>query len=167
MNIISEILSNSTLKQHAAWMFISFLCMFVSMGVDLLTGIQKARKRGVATTSRGLKKTCKKAERYFMPFACTMCMDFLGSVIENFPYCTLVWAIFCCLCEWKSVFENTNTKEQINQAESVGKILIDNKDDIATLLKKLIALAPTNDKDNDLFHDKGTDKEQDSGSEGN
>ena len=57
------------------------ICMgalIVSMAVDLFFGIKKARQNGEATTSKGLKKTCDKARKYFSPFMVTVCIDLIA-----------------------------------------------------------------------------------------
>ena len=84
------------------------ICMgalIVSMAVDLFFGIKKARQNGEATTSKGLKKTCDKARKYFSPFMVTVCIDLIACIVMPFPVFSMIWAGYCVFCEFMSVRE--------------------------------------------------------------
>lgn len=125
------------LMLHALIISICMAAILISMTADLITGIQKAKQRGEATTSKGLKKTATKAEKYFLPFMVTVCIDFISSVFIPMPVFSMLWAAYCCLCEWKSVREAVWQKEEIAQQERTLRVLIENKDDIIKLIKDL------------------------------
>lgn len=122
---------------HAVIVALCMAAMLIAMTADLITGIQKAKARGEATTSKGLKKTAAKAEKYFLPFMVTVCIDFISSVIIPIPAFSMLWAAYCCLCEWKSVRESVWKKEEIAQQERTLRVLIENKEDIIRLIKEV------------------------------
>jgi len=117
---------------------LSMAAMIISMIADLITGIHKARKRGVATTSKGLKKTAEKAEKYFLPYIVTVCIDAISSAIVPIPVFSMLWAAYCCLCEWLSVREKWWEKEEIDKQNRTMRIVIDNKDDIVKIIKEIM-----------------------------
>ena len=109
------------------------ICMgalIVSMAVDLFFGIKKARQNGEATTSKGLKKTCDKARKYFSPFMVTVCMPF--------PVFSMIWAGYCVFCEFMSVREKSWQKAEIRKQEKTISILLENKDDLAKAFAEVL-----------------------------
>lgn len=110
------------------------ICMgalIVSMAVDLFFGIKKARQNGEATTSKGLKKTCDKARKYFSPFMVTVCIDLIACIVMPFPVFSMIWAGYCVFCEFMSVREKSWQKAEIRKQEKTISILLENKDDLA------------------------------------
>lgn len=136
---IAVVFAHDHLYLHTVIIALCMAAMLVSMIADLITGIHKARLRGEATTSKGLKKTAAKAEKYFLPFMVTVCIDFISSVLIPIPAFSMLWAAYCCLCEWKSVRESVWKKEEIAQQERTLRVLIENKEDIIKLIKEIQA----------------------------
>lgn len=134
---IAVVFAHDHLLLHTVIIALCMAAMLISMIADLITGIQKAKQRGEATTSKGLKKTAAKAEKYFLPFMVTVCIDFISSVIVPIPAFSMLWAAYCCLCEWKSVRESVWKKEEIAQQERTLRVLIENKEDIIKLIKEV------------------------------
>ena len=117
------------------------ICMgalIVSMAVDLLFGIKKARQNGEATTSMGLKKTCDKARKYFSPFLVTVCIDLIACIVMPFPVFSMIWAGYCVFCEFMSVREKSWQKAEIRKQEKTISILLENKDDLAKALAEVL-----------------------------
>lgn len=112
--------------------------IIVSMAVDLIFGIHKAKQNGRATTSTGLKKTCQKAQKYFSPFLVLVCVDFITMVVIPFPAFSMLWAAYCVFCEFISVREKAWQKEDIRKQERTMSIIIENKDDIVDMVAKLL-----------------------------
>ena len=50
------------LQTEAAWFLIIYLATFIAMTFDCITGVIKAKKAGIARTSRGFRRTAEKAE---------------------------------------------------------------------------------------------------------
>lgn len=111
----------------------------IAMIIDLITGIKKARKKGDATTSNGLRKTCKKAEHYFVPLAAASILDMILSIMPWYdaPYGSIIYGLFCAGTEFFSVFENTHTKKERKQiVDSISGVL-SNLDDRGKLIKEV------------------------------
>lgn len=117
------------------------ICMgalIVSMAVDLFFGIKKARHNGEATTSKGLKKTCDKARKYFSPFMVTVCIDLIACIVMPFPVFSMIWAGYCVFCEFMSVREKSWQKAEIRKQEKTISILLENKDDLAKAFAEVL-----------------------------
>ena len=117
------------------------ICMgalIVSMAVDLFFGIKKARQNGEATTSKGLKKTCDKARKYFSPFMVTVCIDLIACIVMPFPVFSMIWAGYCVFCEFISVREKSWQKAEIRKQEKTISILLENKDDLAKAFAEVL-----------------------------
>lgn len=106
----------STPQSFVAWLFATYVCVLIAVAIDFISGVRKARKAGVATTSRGYKMTCEKAIKYFLPMVCLSCIDYLASIFLVAPFLTMSMAVFNIFCEWKSVMESTHDKQEIHRA---------------------------------------------------
>lgn len=117
------------------------ICMgalIVSMAVDLVYGIRKAKANGEATTSTGFKKTCDKARKYFSPFMVVVCIDFIASAVLPFPIFSMIWAGYCVFCEFVSVREKAWQKAEIRKQEKTISILLENKEDLAKAFAEIL-----------------------------
>lgn len=126
------------------------ICMgalVVSMGVDLFFGIKKAKENGEATTSRGFKKTCDKARKYFSPFMVAVCIDLIACIVIPFPVFSMIWAGYCVFCEFVSVREKSWQKAEIRKQERTVSILLENKDDIAKAMVKVLKEVESKEKE--------------------
>lgn len=112
--------------------------MLIAMTLDLYFGIKKAKERGVATTSKGLKKSCDKAKKYFVPFCVLMMLDIIAAIVLPAPIFSMIWAAWCIYCEFVSVREKAWTKAEIEKAEKTMNVVVENKDDIARVVAKLL-----------------------------
>ena len=133
---------NTLLNEHL-YLHVLLICicvggMLIAMAVDLFFGIRKAKALGHATTSTGYKKTCEKGRKYFMPFAVLMMIDIIGCIILPVPFFAMIWAAWCIFCEFKSVREKSWTKAELRKAEKTMNIVVENKDEIAKAIAKLI-----------------------------
>ena len=137
---------NTLMAEHIyRYAVIESLCMasiLIAMTIDLIFGIRKARINGEATTSRGLKKTCDKARKYFFsPLLCIVCIDLISCVVTSVPMFSMLWSVYCIFCEFMSVREKAWQKAEIRQQERTMRVLLDNKDDIAkALIEAMTAL---------------------------
>ena len=112
--------------------------MIVAKTVYTALRVNNARQLGEATTSTGLKKTCEKARKYFSPFMVLVCIDLLSSVISPAPAFSRLWASYCIFCEFISVREKAWKKAEMRKQERTMSIILENKDDIAKMIAKLI-----------------------------
>lgn len=128
------------LLAYSLWLFVTYGATFAAMGVDLITGLRKSAKRGVGCNSRGLKRTCDKAMKYFLPMMCLTCIDTIAAAILPFPALTMLFGAYCIFCELKSVLETTYQKEEISRGAGIIEELLANpklRDVFARLLDEL------------------------------
>lgn len=144
---------NTLMAEHIyRYAVIESLCMasiLIAMTIDLIFGIRKARINGEATTSRGLKKTCDKARKYFSPLLCIVCIDLISCVVTSVPMFSMLWSVYCIFCEFMSVREKAWQKAEIRQQERTMRVLLDNKDDIAKALIEAMTALRKEDRNED------------------
>ena len=128
----------SHLYGHVVLIVATTTALLLAMLIDLISGVQKARARGEATTSQGFKKTCEKARKYFGPYIVLICIDLLACVLIPVPAFSMLWAAYCIFCEFKSVREKSWQKEELRKAEKTLSVIIENKDDLAKLVAAVL-----------------------------
>lgn len=126
------------LRGYAAWLAVTYGGVAVSMAADFVTGVRKARRNGIATRSRGYKKTCDKAVKYFLPMLCLTCVDMISAGFFPAPFLTMGMGAFNIFCEWVSVLETAYEKRQIRDAAETVRTVIANRDDIAKAIADII-----------------------------
>lgn len=142
---------NSLLNEHlyraAFIVVVCFAALIISMGVDLVFGIRKAKENGEATTSRGFKKTCEKARKYFSPFLVTVCVDVIACVVIEFPVFTMIWSAYCVFCEFVSVREKAWQKAEIRKQEKTMQVIVENRSDIVKMITEALATIQHKEED--------------------
>lgn len=136
--IFEKIATSGHVAEVIGWVVLAYAAVLSACMIDLACGLYKAIKSGRATTSTGLRKTCTKAQHYFLPMLCLSFADVLGSAFVGIPPFTFLWAAFCIICEFKSVLENSSTKEQIRDAANTMDVVIKNKSDLAKALVEVL-----------------------------
>ena len=114
---------------HVAMISLFTGAILVAMFVDLVAGIYKAKQRGEATTSRGLKMTAKKAMRYLVPFFVLCLLDMVASFLLPAPFFSMAWTGYILLAEFWSVRESAWTKEEISKQNRTVRAIIVGRDD--------------------------------------
>ena len=119
---------------------VMFVILTIAVVVDLVAGVWKASKAGIATTSTGLKRTATKMGQYYLPMLCSACIDLMSDMCEIYshPYFTFGIGAFFVLCELKSVMENTRTKEEMREAANTMQVVLKNKDDLAKVFMQVV-----------------------------
>jgi len=137
---MNEAILNYTghLYGHVVLIVATTAALLLAILIDLISGVQKARARGEATTSQGFKKTCEKARKYFGPYIVLICIDLLACVLIPVPAFSMLWAAYCVFCEFKSVREKSWQKEELRKAEKTLSVIIENKDDLAKLVAAVL-----------------------------
>lgn len=139
---MTDIIQTFVAEHLYKFALIVVLCVgaiIVSMVVDLIFGIRKARLNNEATTSTGLKKTCDKARKYFSPLIMLACIDVIATCANvPVPIFTMIWSAWCVFCEFISVREKAWQKAEIRKQERTMSIILENKDDIAKMVVEMI-----------------------------
>lgn len=117
------------LRFHIAMIVLFTGAILVAMFVDLVTGVYKARQRGEATTSRGLKMTAKKAVKYLVPFFILCLLDLIAAFLLPAPFFSMPWTGYILWCEFWSVRESAWTKAEIQQQNNTIRAVIVSRED--------------------------------------
>ena len=119
-------------------MFLEYLLVLIAVLADLVSGVRKAKKMGVARRSKAFRRTVDKLARYYNALFALSIVDamqllaiaYLRAVesldaLPLFPLFTLLGAIVIALIELKSIFEKAEVKEQQyrDTAEAIIKLL--------------------------------------------
>lgn len=112
----------------------------LAMVIDLLSGYQKAKERGEARTSYGLRRTVQKAVLYYALMLFAFMFDCIGTFFYPLPFVTLIASGFLVLIEGKSIFEKAHDKDRrrINGNMKDVAIFLENKDDLAKAVAEVI-----------------------------
>lgn len=128
----------TNLMDYSIYLAVTYAGVVIAMAADLLTGVAKARRLGIRRNSRGYKRTCDKALKYFLPMICLTSIDLIASVLLPVPAMTMVFGAYCIFCELKSVMESTHEKAEIRkQIDDVCSLIEDSKS-LADLLHGII-----------------------------
>jgi hypothetical protein len=138
MNDIIEAFIHDHLFLHLVLIAVSMTAIIIAMGIDFISGIQKAKQRGELRTSKKYKMTASKAKKYFNPFLTLVMIDLICCIVIPFPAFAMLWAVYCVFCEFKSVREKSWEKAELRKAEKTMSIIIENKDDIARLAAQIL-----------------------------
>ena len=115
-----------------------YVCVFLSVLIDLFFGVRRAKRLNIVRTSSNYRRTITKLTNYFGLMLMLSIADIVASVVFKMPYFTVTGAIGIVLVEAKSVFENL--KDQEKSMEEVQKMLLkilENKVEIKTILSLL------------------------------
>lgn len=128
------------LQTEAVWLLIIYLATFIAMTFDCITGVIKAKKAGIARTSRGFRRTAEKAEQYFLPMICLTMIDVIASAFLDYPILTAFMGAFNIYIEIRSIWENTHTIQETEKQQQCAKDLLqfisDHKEDIEKFIIK-------------------------------
>lgn len=117
---------------------IVYVLVFIVIMLDLVSGIMKAKRRGKLRSSYALRKTVDKIIRYFSMLLVITAIDVVqmlavsqwdvstGHNIPILPFLTFLAAMFVGFIELKSIYENSEEKEQArieDAADDIGKLL--------------------------------------------
>lgn len=140
------------LKRQIGLIAFFYVIAFTAMLIDLRSGIQKAKRLGLARTSKGFRMTIIKINQYLLLMMLLSLVDISKTLVgflnifgwRDMPWLTFLGAIVICLIELKSVWENTqrgNKKEIAEAVRGLIKLLRtkDDKDEVVGLLNKAFA----------------------------
>lgn len=146
-----------TLKIKIAIVGIMWLFVLVAIIIDLISGYSKAKQRGEARTSYGLKRTVSKFTLYYSCLLLAFMIDaILMYVISSFnfiipaiPYITMVGSIYLIYVEARSVMEKAEDKEKVRLTKNLSELItfLENKDDVIKAISETLKKAQENGKD--------------------
>lgn len=126
---------------------IIYIAIVLCVGMDLWSGIRKAKIRGEFRSSFGLRKTIKKLAQYFNAVLVLSIMDGLimlllikGSLsIPIFPYLTFLGGMLVGIIEVRSIYEKAEDKEKVRASEAVDLLatIVKNREDLDSMLELL------------------------------
>lgn len=117
---------------------IVYVLVFIVIMLDLVSGIMKAKRRGRLRSSYALRKTVDKLVRYFSMILVITAIDAVqmlaisqldkttGLTWPVLPFLTFFAAMFVGFIELKSIYENSDEKEQArieDAADDLGKMI--------------------------------------------
>lgn len=115
-----------------------YILVFFVVCLDLISGLQKAKRRGKLRSSYAMRKTVDKLVRYFSMLLVITAIDAVqmlavsqwdlatGHMVPILPFLTFLAAMFVGFIELKSIYENSEEKEQArfeDAAEDIGKLI--------------------------------------------
>lgn len=165
MERLVDVFDGVNVYRNCAIVVICIGSMVLSMALDLVSGVMKARKLGIARTSIGFKRTVDKGRKYIGPFICLVLIDFMCFVIIPFPLFSILWSCYCVFCEFVSLREKSWEKDEIRRQEKTLNVIVDNKDDIARMFVEVLKKVGGDEVDKG-FHDGGADAERGGGKVG-
>lgn len=138
----------SAIQAQLLVVFMCFILVIFSIGIDLYFGIQKSKKVGIYTHSYGLRKTSEKVVQYLAFMLFMLFIDILNPVwaylnYKALPLLSIFGAIVLVYTEWKSVREKSSDKFR-NDIGSNSKEIIGHIQDIKSELSKLKTDGETN-----------------------
>lgn len=127
-----------------------YMLVLLAMMADLWSGVRKAKRVGIATSSYGYKRTIDKAVRYYNFLVALTIIDamqmaaiwyleqFYGYRLPFFPFITLLGAISIGLIEIKSIYEKAEDKIKIDNVAELAKQVARNKENIGAVAEAVI-----------------------------
>lgn len=142
--MILEILNKDyvSIQKQLLIVFMCFIIVVLSIGIDLYFGIKKSKVQGVFTHSFGLRQTSKKTVEYLALMLFMFFIDVLNPFWVYFDYVALpLFSIFGAIVlvytEWKSVREKSSEKFRFAIKENPTEIIdfiLKNKEKIDELV---------------------------------
>jgi hypothetical protein len=125
---MTEILTPELIKVLTITLFF-YVLVLVCIFADLISGIRKAKKRGEARTSKGIRMTVEKTISYYLFLIVFTVLDIVSVIccvhsligVPIAPYFTGLGTIIVAIIEVISIFENADkkTKKKIDQVSDI------------------------------------------------
>ncbi len=139
-----------SLRIKLAIVGIMWLMVTIAITIDLISGWHKAKERGEARTSYGLRRTVSKAVLYYALMLFAFMFDCIGTFFYAQPYITLIAAAFLIFIECKSILEKAHEKDKWKMNKSIEElyVMLDNKDDLLKGLSEILKNKIKEDEEN-------------------
>ena len=135
-----------------------YMLVLVAILADLWSGMRKAKRRGMAWSSQGLRRTIDKIAKYYNTLLALTVIDAMqmGAIYylecyykwswPTFPFVTLMGAIGVALVEVKSIYEKSEDKIQIDNIVTVAGKVIKNRKDVQEVLSSILEYLQSGDE---------------------
>lgn len=121
---MNEIIREIVMRDYAEALVaipLAYGSVVLAVGVDLVTGIRKAKRNGEKIHSTGLKRSCGKIADYLLPMFVLTLVDLIAARWLGLPVLTMVYGAFCVGCEVKSVMERSWEKKRLRRMADVAR----------------------------------------------
>ena len=120
-----------------AMMSVDYICVLLAVCADLCSGIMRSRRKGLAITSRGLRRSVDKLGRYYvtlfalsvtdsMILAATLYLNLFSALeLTPFPVLTTLGALALAIVEVRSITENTRSRTDLVSAAKTLRALLE------------------------------------------
>jgi hypothetical protein len=139
----------NALRFKLAIVAIMWLLVAIAVAIDLISGWKKAKKRGEARTSYGLRRTVTKSVLYYALMLFAFMFDCIGMFFYAEPYITLIAAGFLIFIEAKSILEKAQDKDKRKMNKSLEElsIMLEHRDDLIKGVAEMIKNQVTKEKE--------------------
>ena len=144
-----------SLKIKLAIVAIMWMFVFISITIDLRSGYAKAKRRGEARTSSGLKRTVSKFTLYYSGLLFAFMIDaIIMYVLTSFsapvpvmPYITVIGSLYLIYVEARSVLEKAEDKGKARLGKNLSDLLtmLENREDVSKAMSEIIRNNQTKD----------------------
>ena len=149
----------SALKIKSVIVGIMWLFVLVAIAVDLRSGYSKAKQRGEARNSYGLRRTVSKFTLYYSCLLLAFMVDVIvmyvissfNFIIPAIPYITIIGSAYLIYVEARSVMEKAEEKEKVRLTKNLSEFIIflENKDDVMKAIAEFLKQQNINKNDNE------------------
>lgn len=94
------------LQDLAFVLIVFYSCILIAISIDLLSGLERAKREGNIRTSHGFKQTLYKIKDYYSIIILFTIIDVVASLWFSLPFFTAIGTIAIIFVEGKSVYEN-------------------------------------------------------------
>ena len=153
--IFAAILSTKEVVSVVAIVLMCCICVFIMVGLDLVSGVRKAIRRGELSSSYGYKRTISKIVKYYSALFAISIIDVLQVFtiwhlntyseydLPLVPIFTIIASLGICFVEFKSIVEPIEAKDRAKMQEvaKLAKAIADAGFDAKEIGKVLVAEA--------------------------
>ncbi len=124
------------LKSLTFILVIFYVAVLVAIFVDLVSGVDRAKREGRKRCSDGFKRTIYKIKDYYSVLLLFTVIDVVASIWFPLPYFTAIGTISLILIEGKSFYENKKgLNKGIKDLPATLLQVLENRDKVADLIK--------------------------------
>lgn len=124
------------LKSLTFILVIFYAAVLVAIFVDLVSGVDRAKREGRMRCSDGFKRTIYKIKDYYSMLLLFTVIDVVASIWFTLPYFTAIGTISLILIEGKSFYENKKgLNKGIKDLPATLLQVLENRDKVADLIK--------------------------------